>query len=76
MRCAKVADVEGGDILIKTYIVKEGQLPTVEQVKEIEEAVKKPIVFDEDCPELSPAMMKAFKCAVIQRNRRKRDDGS
>ena len=30
-----------------------------------------PIVFDEDCKELSPAMMKAFKSAVIQRNRRK-----
>jgi hypothetical protein len=28
-------------------------------------------VFDEDCEELSPAMMKAFKSAVIQRNRRK-----
>ena len=31
-----------------------------------------PIVFDEDCKELSPAMMKAFKSAVIQRNRRKK----
>lgn len=62
--------------MIKTYIVKEGQLPTAEQIREIEEAAKKPIVFDEDCPELSPAMMKAFKCAVVRRNRRKNDDGS
>lgn len=29
-------------------------------------------VFDEDCQELSPAMMKAFKSAVAQRNRRKK----
>ena len=26
--------------------------------------------FDEDCEELSPAMMKAFKCAVVRKNRR------
>jgi len=29
-------------------------------------------VFDEDCEELSPAMMKAFKSAVVQRNRKKK----
>ncbi len=40
--------------------------------KEVEDAKKSPIVFDEDCPELSPAMVKAFKRAVIQRNRRKK----
>lgn len=27
---------------------------------------------DEDCEELSPAMMKAFKSAVVQRNRKKK----
>lgn len=43
-----------------------------EQLKEIEEAQKSPIVFDEDCKELSPAMMKAFKSAVVQRNRKKK----
>ena len=43
-----------------------------EQLKEIEEAQKSPIVFDEDCEELSPAMMKAFKSAVVQRNRKKK----
>ena len=45
--------------------------PTLEQLKEVEEAQKYPIEFDEDCEELSPAMMKAFKCAVVQRNCRK-----
>ena len=29
-------------------------------------------VFGEDCQELSPVMMKAFKSAVAQRNRRKK----
>ena len=57
--------------MIKTFIIENGQQPTEEQLKEVEEAKKSPIVFDEDCEELSPAMMKAFKSAVIQRNRRK-----
>ncbi|MCD8132021.1 MAG: hypothetical protein LUE16_12255 [Lachnospiraceae bacterium] len=58
--------------MIKTYIIESGQKPTEEQLKEVEEAQKQPITFDEDCQELSPAMMKAFRSAVIQRNRRKK----
>lgn len=58
--------------MTKTYIIDDGQKPTPEQLKEVEDAKKSPIVFDEDCPELSPSMVKAFKCAVIQRNRRKK----
>ncbi len=56
--------------MIKTYTTKLGQQPTEEQLREVEEAKNHPIVFDEDCPELSPAMMKAFRCAVVSRNRR------
>lgn len=56
--------------MIKTLTLNKGQGPTTEQLKEVEEAGKRPIVFDEDCEELSPAMMKAFKCAVAYRNRR------
>ena len=52
-----------------TYTIKEGQKPTSEQIKEVEEASKRPIVFDEDCPELSPKMMKALECAARNRNR-------
>ena len=55
-----------------TFIIENGQKPTEEQLKEVEEAKKHPIVFDKDCQELSPAMMKAFKSAVIQRNRNKK----
>lgn len=58
--------------MTKTFIIESGQKPTKEQLKEIEEAENSPIIFDEDCEELSPAMMKAFKSAVIQRNRRKK----
>lgn len=56
--------------MTKTLIIEKGQKPTEEQLREVEEAKKYPIVFDEDCEELSPAMMKAFKSAVVYRNRR------
>lgn len=58
--------------MTKTLVIEPGQKVTEEQLKEVEEAKKYPIEFDEDCEELSPAMMKAFKSAVIQRNRRKK----
>ena len=58
--------------MTKTFIIESGQKPTEEQLKEIEEAQNSPIVFDEDCEELLPAMMKAFKSAVVQRNRKKK----
>ncbi len=58
--------------MTKTFTIENGQKPTVEQLKEIEEAKKHPIPFDEDCQELSPAMMKAFRSSVIQRNRKKK----
>lgn len=58
--------------MTRTLIIESGQQPTEEQLKEVEEAKKSPIHFDEDCAELSPVMMKAFKSAVVHRNRRKR----
>lgn len=59
--------------MIRTFTIKEGQKPTKEQLEEVEAAAKREIQFDEDAPELSPAMIKAFRCSVTQRNRRKRD---
>lgn len=56
--------------MTKTLTISKDQKPTNEQLKEVEEAKKYPIVFDEDCEELSPSMMKAFKSAVVQRNKR------
>ena len=58
--------------MIRTFIIENGQRPTEEQLREVEEANKNPITFDEDCQELSPAMRKAFKSAVVQRNRKKK----
>ncbi len=63
---------KGACIVTKTFIIENGQKPTQEQLKEIEEAKNSPIIFDEDCEELSSAMMKAFKSAVLQRNCRKK----
>ncbi len=57
--------------MTKIFIIENGQNPTKEQLKEVEET-QSPIVFDEDCEELSPAMMNAFKNAVVQRNRKKK----
>ena len=56
--------------MTKTFTIKEGQTPTQEQLEEVKAAAKREIQFDEDSPELSPAMLKAFKCSVAQRNRR------
>ncbi len=58
--------------MTKTYTINALQKPTKEQLEEIEKAKKEPIIFDEDCQELSPSMMKAFKSSVIQRNRQKK----
>ena len=42
------------------------------RIREIQEAAKRPITFDEDCEELSPAMLKAFRCVAAQRNRNRK----
>lgn len=57
--------------MVKTFTINPGQKPTPEQLQEVENAKKYPIEFDEDCEELSPAMVKAFKASVAHRNRKK-----
>jgi hypothetical protein len=57
-------------MIITASLSKDGIL-TEEQKKEIEEAKKIPITFDEDSPEMTPEMEKAFKVAVRMRNRLK-----
>ena len=59
--------------MTKTFTIKDGQIPTQEQLEEVKAAAKREIQFDEDSPELSPAMFKAFKCSVSQRNRKKKN---
>lgn len=53
--------------MVRKMIFK-GQQPTAEQVREIEEASKRPIVFDEDCPELTAAQLQEF--AILARKQR------
>ena len=59
--------------MIRTFTIKDGQVPSKEQLDEVRSAAERAIQFDEDCPELSPSMYKAFKCATAQRNRRKKN---
>ncbi len=54
--------------MIRTATLDRNQKPTKEQIKQIEEASKKEIIFDEDSPELTPAMEKAFRLAAKNRN--------
>ena len=58
--------------MTKTFVIENGQKPTEAQLREVQKAKEKPIVFDEDAPELSAALEKALRCSAIQRNRRKR----
>ena len=55
--------------MIIQYESVPGQPLSDEQIKEIENASLLPPVYDEDCPELTPAMLKSLKTAVRNRNR-------
>ena len=59
--------------MTRTFTIKDGQTPTQEQLEEVKAAAEREIQFDEDSPELSPAMFKAFRCTVTQRNRKKKN---
>ena len=63
---------KGAFIMIRTVTLDRNQKPTKEQIKQIEEAAKRKIVFDEDSPELTPAMEKAFRLAAKNRNTQKK----
>lgn len=42
-------------------IIYPGQKPTPEQIEEIRALKNRPIVFDEDCPELTDEELKEFR---------------
>ena len=46
--------------MLITYELKPGTKLTPEQIRMIEEAAKRPIEFDEDCPETTPEQAKKF----------------
>ena len=54
--------------MTRTVTLDRNQKPTEEQIRQIKEAAKNEIVFDEDSPELTPAMEKAFRLAAKNRN--------
>lgn len=58
--------------MIKTVTLDRDQKPTDEMIREIQEAAKREIVFDEDSPEMTPAMEKAFRLAAKNRNTQRR----
>ncbi|WP_300801127.1 hypothetical protein [uncultured Acetatifactor sp.] len=55
--------------MIRTATLDRNQKPTEEQIQQIREAANKEIIFDEDSPELTPDMEKAFRLAAKKRNR-------
>lgn len=59
--------------MTRTFTIKTGQKPTQAQLEEVQAATQRPIRFDEDSPELSPAMHKAFRCSIAQRNKRRKE---
>ena len=58
--------------MIKTVTLNRNQQPTEEQIRQIEEAAKREIVFDEDSPALTPAMEAAFRLAAQERNTKRK----
>ena len=44
-----------------TYILHKGQPLTEEELEELRALKDRPIVFDEDCPELTEEQLKQFK---------------
>ena len=42
-------------------IIYEGQQPTPEQIERLRALKNRPIVFDEDCPELTKEQLRQFK---------------
>ena len=57
--------------MIKTAALTRDQKPTAEQIKQIQAAAQREIVYDDDSPELTPAMEKAFRLAEKNRNTHK-----
>ena len=54
--------------MIRTVTLDRKQKPTKKQIQQISKVAKREIVYDEDSPELTPAMEKAFRLAAKNRN--------
>ena len=58
--------------MIRTVTLDRNQKPTEDQIEQIRKAAEREITFDEDSPQLTPAMEKAFRLAAKNRNTQKR----
>ena len=52
-----------------TVTIESNQKPSEETLKRLSELRDEDIVYDDDCPELTPKMQKALACAVVERKR-------
>ena len=66
---AMVEKYDPSTMVIKT--LTPGMRLTPEQVAMLEEAEQYPIVYEDDCPEMTPKMAAAFKRAAEMRDKRK-----
>ncbi len=59
---------------IRKMTVKAGQKPTEGQRQRIREAMKRPIVYDDDSPELTEEQYKAFAVVAEEQRRARRKE--
>lgn len=65
--------LEKGAIIMTTVLtIKTDQMPSEETLERLSKLNDDDIIYDDDCPELTPKMQKALACATAQRNRLKR----
>ena len=57
-----------------TFIMNSNQKPTEETLRRLSELRDEDIIYDEDCPELTPRTQKTLAYAVEQRNRVKKSN--
>jgi uncharacterized protein (DUF4415 family) len=57
---------------IKRYTLQDGQQLTSRQVNMVQEALKRPIVFDEDNPELTDEQLASFRRVHAQKQMERR----
>lgn len=54
-------------------MIYENEPLTPEQIKQIEEADKKPIVFDDDCPELTEEQLREIAVMAAKQRAKRRN---
>jgi uncharacterized protein (DUF4415 family) len=70
---ARLADRQNGEVImgITESMVRVGQKPTKEQLRQIREIAKRPIHYTDDCPKSSPEALAEFAALARERRQRK-----